>query len=372
MPGEPVFLINTRTYWKEMPRARHQLARALAARHKVYFIEYNRVGPPGLAAETAENQLVVLTPSFPMDPRIRYRVPWLSRRYQRWLFPKLRDYLRAEGDAELFVVNFDHTATEIFDYFPNVMYFCNDDPLLQPGLLGWLLSPYFARTEKIVLRKSLFTVVVSDYLFRCKNAKHKYLLYLGAEPTFLDHPFASPPGGEITLNYMGFINYRLEARWIVRLARDFPSWKIELVGPIDRKTKRRLAGPSNISLIGLKRGEELRRFTERCQVGLLPFKNNRRMRTCSANNKYWQYLALGKPVVYRDLPDLIRVPEQLLYKASTYEEFRNQILRALREDCPEFRTQRRDFARENNWDRRAEELIGYFYRHLAEKQNRPR
>jgi len=369
MPGEPVFLINTRTFWKEMPRARHQLARALTAQHKVYFVEYNRVGPPGLMAETAENRLIVLTPSYPLDPRVRYRVPPLSRRYQRWLFPRVRDHIQADGAAEVFVVNFDHTATEIFEYFPHVMYFCNDDPLLQPGFLGWLFSFPFARTEKTVLRKSLFTVVVSDYLFRRKTAENKYLLYLGADPSFLNSPFVAPPEGEIVINHMGYINRRVETDWIVRLAQDFPSWKIELIGLIDKRNERRLSGQANIFLMEPKRGEDLRRVLDKCHVGLLPYKNNRRMKTCSANNKYWQYLALGKPVVYRDLPDLIRVPEYLLYKASTYEEFREQVLRALREDCPEYRNQRREFARENGWDRRAEELIRLFQKHLPGKRN---
>jgi len=368
---EPVFLLNTRSYWKEtLSRCRHQLARALAARHKVYFVERNRVGPMGLSVETAENRLVVLAPSYPVDPRIRHGIPLLSRRYQRWLFPRLREYLRAEGEAELFVVNFDQTATEIFDYFPVVMYFCYDEHLRQPGIVRKMFTPVFARTEKIVLGKSLFTVAVSDFLVRRKNAEHKYLLYLGAEPTFLDHPLASPPEGETILNYMGNIaDFRLEARWIIRLARDFPSWRIELVGPIDRKMKDKLAGPSNISLIEPKQGEELRRFAERCRVGLLPYKNNRRLRACSASNKYWQYVALGKPVVCRDLPDLIKVPDHLLYKASTYKGFREQVLRALREDGPEYRDQRREFARENSWDRRAEELIGLFHKHLSKNRN---
>lgn len=369
MPGEPVFLLNTRTYWNEMPRARHQLARALAARHKVYFVEYNRVGPPGLSAETAENRLVVLTPSYPLDPRLRYRVPPLSRRYQRWLFPALREYLRAKGDTELFVVNFDHTATDIFEYFPNVMYFCNDDPLLQPGLLGRVSALHYARSEKIVLKKSLFTVVVSDYLFRSKKAENKHLLYLGAESSFLDHPLSLPPSENIVINHMGFINYRIETKWIRRLAQDFPSWKIELVGPIDGKRKRRLAVSSNIVFIEPQQGENLRLVLEKCHCGILPYKNNRRLRVCSASNKYWQYLALGKPVVFRNHPDLIRVPEQLMYKASTYEEFREQILRALREDCPEYRQERREFARENGWDRKAEMVIRLFREHLPKNRN---
>jgi hypothetical protein len=41
-----IYLINTITSWDEPPRARHQVAQAVAKNHKVYFIARNEFGVP--------------------------------------------------------------------------------------------------------------------------------------------------------------------------------------------------------------------------------------------------------------------------------------------------------------------------------------
>jgi hypothetical protein len=81
-PTETVFLLNTRTPWEEPPRARHQVAEALAKHHPVYFVSANEQGVPGLRQEQVDSNLTVLLPSWPVCQRRRYRWPAPQNRVQ--------------------------------------------------------------------------------------------------------------------------------------------------------------------------------------------------------------------------------------------------------------------------------------------------
>jgi len=355
-----VYLINTvSTSWGEPPRSRHQVALALAKNNEVIFVGRNEVGKRRLDIRKEGGSLTVITPYFPVDYRIRYRLPLLNEYYQNWLYKMLVKFLQVrEG---LRVINFDFTATQIYKYFEDVIYYCNDDPLVQVNKDMFFL-PYYAYCEKKIIKLSRFVVVVSDYLMKAKRSEKTFLIYLGAGDAGFSpcgQQSVLPRGAEgVVLNCMGFIlSYTLEMGWIRRIALEFPLWEIDLVGTIDDRSLKMVKGIENIKLCGPQYGKTLVETVLRCNVAIIPYKNNRRMRTCSANNKYWQYLAMGKPVVYRRLPYLLDVPEYLMYKAETYEEFKKKIMNAINEDNDVFRKKRREFALNNSWDRRVEELL---------------
>ena len=347
------YLINTITSWQEPPRARHQVAQALAKNNEVIFVARNEIGMPKLEIYRTNEYLTVITPYYPIDYRIRFRLPLFNEIYQNWLFKGLAKHVGSQTQVR--VINFDFTATQIYRYFSDVIYYCNDDPLKFPA--NTIFLPYLYTCERLLMRRSRFIVVVSDYLMRAKASKKTHLIYLGADEFyFMD----DQPGGrnKKVLNYMGGINNRkLEISWIRMIADEFPDWQIDLLGPVSNSIRRELSGMANIKIYGVKRGQELVDILSKCSVGIIPFKNNRIMRTCSANNKYWQYLALGKPVVYRKLPYLLKVPEYLMFKATKYTEFKNKILQAIESDDKNLQLKRIEFARLNTWTKRVDELI---------------
>jgi hypothetical protein len=83
------FLINTLTAWDEPPRARHQVAHALAEMHQVVFVTRNRFGLWGMEVEQVHERFTLITPSYPMDFRLRIRIPVINAMYQRWLYRRL-------------------------------------------------------------------------------------------------------------------------------------------------------------------------------------------------------------------------------------------------------------------------------------------
>ena len=68
------YLINTITAWDEPPRARHQVAEAIAKNNEVIFIARNERGKPRIETSIINENLTVITPFFPIDYRLRYRL----------------------------------------------------------------------------------------------------------------------------------------------------------------------------------------------------------------------------------------------------------------------------------------------------------
>lgn len=353
------YLVNTiTTSWNEPPRARHQVALSLARKGEaVVFVARNEKGRPKIELSDVKSNLTLITPYYPVDYRIRYRLPLLNESYQHWLFKRLSKLVGNEKNIR--VINFDFSATQIFKYFSNVIYYCSDDPLMHVTP-DRFMTPYFNICEKIIMRKASFIVVVSNYLMKSKKSNETHLIYLGAD----GYCFSNVPNTKsqkIVLNFLGNIDdSRLQIDWVRAIAEEFPLWQIDLVGPVSKNVHSGLSCIKNVKFQGIKQGYELVDMISKCSVGIIPFRNNRRMRTCSANNKYWQYLAMGKPVVYRNLPYLLDVPEHLMYRVDNYSEFKQKILKAIESDNSNFVNKRIEFARENTWDKRIEQLLSLY------------
>ncbi len=70
------FIINTFTHWDEPPRARHQVAFALAKNHTVVFVAANKIGIPAVKTTPVQNNLTLVQPRFFVGNKIRYRIPF--------------------------------------------------------------------------------------------------------------------------------------------------------------------------------------------------------------------------------------------------------------------------------------------------------
>ena len=134
------YLINTVTPWNEPPRARHQLATALAKDNRVVFVARNQLGWPKVRTSELKTNLALVVPYFPVDYRLRWRLPIINEGYQNWLYTRL---VNQYGDKETRVINFDNTATRLFKYFKNVIYYCNDEFTLKINAKSNLVSSYW-------------------------------------------------------------------------------------------------------------------------------------------------------------------------------------------------------------------------------------
>jgi glycosyltransferase involved in cell wall biosynthesis len=353
-PKHYKFLVNTFTNWNEPPRARHQVAYALANWYPVIFISANYIGFPYLHSKQISDNLKVIIPYFPLDFRIRIRIPILNRIYQIWLFKQLKKKYN-----DYCVVNFDFTARYMFRYFKQVIYYCNDDHVgLSYRLNARWIAQYHEVSEKLVAKQSGFCVGTSTYLVeKLKQVNDRtFEIRLGA-PSIdfnLVH-FKKQYSPVIHVGFVGFLE-TIDKKLINFL---FSSEDIHftLIGPFKPKTRDSLKKYKNIRITGQLTGDDLYKEVSRFDVGIIPYNVNSIIDRTP--NKLWLYLALGIPVVISNITGIMNwvFPEKFVYLSNNDNEFYEKIHQAYEENNSELSKKRTEFAHANSWDNRIIELL---------------
>ena len=153
---------------------------------------------------------------------------------------------------------------------------------------------------------------------------------------------------------MGAIAEWTDIELLIHAARQLPETDFVLVGEVMRIDVSELATLPNVHMIGEVPYSKLPHYLHAFDVCVLPY------RICeyalaSDPVKVWEYMSAGKPLVAVRFPEIERL-KQLITLASTPSEFVDGLRRGIEENDPELRQCRIAYARENTWQRRAEEL----------------
>ncbi len=357
------FLVNTFTHWDEPPRARHQVAQALAKNHKVVFVAANKVGLPEISSLEVRENLTVVQPRFILGNKLRYRLPMVNEMYQNWLFKSLK---KKYGDIT--VINFDFTATRINRFFNDVIFYYNDNlaaisKRLNPGII----ARYHAKAEAKVASSARFCVSVTPLLKEKLEAfnPRSYEIPLGGPDIdeFKIHVRESVRNGSpIRVGLVGFISHYSISSDIVNYVLKQEHMELVVVGPVEDSFLDKLNHRERMKMKGTLTGVELFHEINQFDVAIAPY--------CEAitkddsvgvgtGSKMYQYLALGKPVVISNMVGLKQVvlPEKFLYIADKDEEFPYLIEQAHGENTEEVIKARARFACENTWEKRMEKLV---------------
>lgn len=360
------FLINTFTHWEEPPRARHQVAYALAKNYRVVFVAANKVGFPKIRPSTIHGNLKVLTPYFPVGNKIRYRLPIINELYQYWLFRKL---VKTYRDYE--VINFDYTATLIYRFFTQVIYYCNDSfSAISNHINPSFIAIYHRKCEAKVAAKAKFCVAVSTIL---KDNLKKY------NPNAIEIPLGSPDIREFNLTInpvsnenkilnvglVGFMNIHIISTYILNLLLKDENIRLTFVGPVEEKFLNFIENKGKMILKGPLTGKDLYEEINKFDVTIAPYCSRLSKETHSGvgtGSKIYHYFALGKPVVITYMAGLekINLPEKFIYIANSEEEFSPLIHVAYKENTENLAKQRINYANGNTWEKRMEILIDYY------------
>lgn len=351
------FLLLTLTSWDEPPRARHQVARALSAHGDVVMVARNRTGAPGLAFREVEAGITLAEPSWPLDYRYRYRLPLVNEAYQVWLLGRLKR--RYPGAT---VITFDHTAALLRRYFPDYVYFCNDELIGNSKVRFGLADAYHRRTEAAVARHAGGVAATSlhlvEKLSRFNPNTHEILL--GA-PVVTDEQLASlsprPRRDGPNIGLVGYLGRRIPEGLLHRLA-DLDGASLTLVGPVDPGTFESLTARGNVRATGVLTGDALIREVHGFDVAIAPYDLGVINKGVTPN-KLWLYLACGRPAVVTRLPNMASwtFPDGCVFSAGDEDAFVELVQRAFAEDGPELEARRIAVARENTWDHRVEQLL---------------
>jgi glycosyltransferase involved in cell wall biosynthesis len=350
----PSFIILTYSdFWDDPPRARHQVAEALAKGYKVSFISANRRGRPRLDRCRVQENLEVFTPFFPIDSRIRYRIPAINYRYQAWLFPLLK---REIADDKVIVINWDYTATRVFEYYDKVVFYCNDYPIRYYYFNA--IKKYLEKCEQTMAEKSLLCVATVNFLVERLRKFNENVIELRLGAPLIDGELKFTRNDTVRIGLVGFLDARRISLSIIKGLVSRPNVELHVYGVLHPRLRKDLERYGNIRLRGILTGKLLIEDLKRIDVGIAPYRVSD-VNPGGTPNKLWLYLAVGKPVVISDLPSIKdwQFHDDFVYKAKDDKDFVEKIFSAYNRDSEELMKLRADFARENSWDTRITVLL---------------
>lgn len=364
-----LFIINSNTNWDDPPRARHQIAYSLSKKNSVKFISANKIGFPKIKTLIINENLTIFQPYFPIDSRVRYRLPFFNEFYQNWLFRKTISLLDKDINS-YYVINSDFTASRIFKYFKNIAYYCNDDFIsMNMRFKLPIVAKFHIKWENELIKNANFCIATSNYLTNKLKEKNNnvYEIPLGApdiKQFGVKANFNINDTDNINVGLVGFITIDNISTKIINTLLDHPKIRITFIGPVNKKFLKRIEKKEKIILKGILTGKELFNEIKNFDVAIAPYFIEK-INKGGTPNKLWQYLALGKPVVVSCLPAIRdwAFPEGCVYK-STNKDFLELVLKAHEENTTDLIKQRLLIANNNTWDKKVEKIIELFRKHI--------
>lgn len=167
------------------------------------------------------------------------------------------------------------------------------------------------------------------------------------------------------IGFAGYLGYYFDTELLLQVAKAFPNCSIALVGPDelpDTAGRKQLRAQPNVFFLGRKELEQLPDYLQAFDVALLPYVLEGHILSAYPM-KLHEYLAAGRAVVAVNLPEL-KPYADVVCITDTNEKFIQQIHQALHENTLDKIEARVAIARENNWEKRIDEIYRILQHHL--------
>jgi hypothetical protein len=258
------------------------------------FSDFGRVRGLNVQTESLDSRISVLNvPALPIEPLPGG--PWLnSRLLWRDVWQKLKDFA---GHTETTILGIGRPAAlalMALDRLPHKASFydaMDNFPEFHRGISRHS-SRYYedAIVSEVDLLLTSSSYLAGKFKYRALNVKK----VLNAYPMATLPPWRPVDNSGIVLGYLGCIGRWFDWPLVVRLARQFPQARLELVGPVHVSPPCRL--PSNIHLFPPCEQSDAKKHLSRFSAGLIPFHLN--ALTAGVDPiKYYEYRAIGLPVL---------------------------------------------------------------------------
>jgi glycosyltransferase involved in cell wall biosynthesis len=227
---------------------------------------------------------------------------------------------------------------------------------LHAGFPG--VPPEIEAAEAELLREADLVCATSSLLAELPRSLGARVLLLpnAADLAAFPPPAARPPRTEVRIGYVGALGPWFDAEAVRAAALALPGWRFRLAGRVEDAAVAALGQLANVELPGEIPFREVPGFLAGVHSALVPFRDLPLTRAVDPV-KLYEALALGLPVVARQLPETGRWAPPLVYLYETPEDFVHQVRRAVEEDSPERAAERRRAAEGESWDRRAADLL---------------
>jgi glycosyltransferase involved in cell wall biosynthesis len=302
--------------------------------------------------------LTVVSPILVPFPRSR-----LARQINGFLLRKLGRRLRGFEDPIIFTYLPTREANQLIAHFRGphsvLVYYCvadfaelADDPLA------------LTESESELVRSADLVFVQSKRFKERFAASNKQIFEFpgGVDLTLFDASRVRPVPAELRelprplVGYVGGLHQHLDVGLLRRLARELSPASIILVGPALTSVSE-LQTESNIHLLGSRPIDSLPDFIQAFDTALIPYLNTEYTRTVFPS-KMLEYLAMGRPVVSTDLPEIrnLNLPASLVRLEATADGFIGAVRESVAGQDPQTAEQRREAVRRFDWGVVAQEM----------------
>lgn len=217
---------------------------------------------------------------------------------------------------------------------------------------------------KLLIEKADIVTASSDNLYENALASRANNVFLVKNAADIEHfrykshvvPIDIKYLKKPIIGYVGAIYEWFDYDLIGKVAENFPDCTVLLIGPIHHEQKDEISmlkKYNNIYFTGKKLYSELPGYINQFDVAIIPFKINDLTKYVNPV-KIYEYFASNKPVVCTALPDILEFKD-VIYIAKDHEEFLHNIKLAL--EHTQKPDEYIDILKNNNWNRRAEQMI---------------
>lgn len=379
-----VLCIST-TDWDEIWGSRQQIMQRLAARgNRVLFVE-RQVGPEQLLRspdlrkrkikEWKSDRLVPIAERLwrwqpPLLPPGRYYAHKLNSWGQQQLVRTLHPILKLMGFEDIILWLYPPQSAALIGQFNEriSVYHCIERFAgIQKG-----------RKQQVMLEEEARLLSQADLVFTHSEGLRQLYEPLTRRPIrlvpsaadvahFQSSSAIHPDAAQIPeprMGIVGTLDNRIDIKMLFILAQQHPDWHFVFIGHIraERVDLNPLLDLKNVHHLGERPFHQLPEFLNAMNVNLVPYVLNEMTRYISPL-KIYEYLAVGKPIVSVDLPEVRRLSEWVTIVPAAggdanalAQAFASGVQKAMDSNTPEIERERREAAWRHTWDERVNSM----------------
>ena len=292
-------------------------------------------------------------------------LPFPYSRIARWInlhliLPILQRWMKAMDFSNPIIWTFLPTALTL-DLIENLnkklsIYYCIDD-FETSSLAARKIKPYEAR----LIKQADLVFVTADTLYKKCALNSQKVFKFPFAVSMTKFAEVARKGSEAPedirnikrpiIGFTGGIRKWVDKNLIKFLAELNQNYSFVFIGPLQEDI-RELKEINNIHFLGQKDHSDLPAYINSFDVAIIPYLLTDFTKS-TFPAKLNEYLAMGKPVVSTDLPEIIMFNKQyedILYVGESKERFDECIKRALNEDNEELKMKRIEIAQKNSWE----------------------
>ncbi len=387
LSGYDIIMLAPQMYHDRWWGTFQNLACRAAKRNRVLYVEANYsfqklalgvvgrrwpVAPLG-RLRRVQDGLHVLTPPPRLPLRLRTRLLGLAN--QRVLKSAVLPAVRALRFDRIVLWSFLFQSGALVGSLGEVLsiYHCVDEWSKMPFKLA---SESLIRKQEEELARRCNVVLASATTLRDRLARinpNTFYVPNGADISLFEESRRLAPAAELRdiprprVGYAGSLAEWIDYSLLAHLARTLPDVSFVFVGYVEPRIRagsamRRLKRLSNVYFLGLKSKEEVPRYLAGFDACLVPFLNEEVTRAVSPL-KFFEYLAMGKPIVAPRLPELLDYTEAVYFYEDESQGV-EAVRRALNSEPPAAKERRIRMSKSCSWEARLDQIYGILERFL--------